>query len=106
MRDFWPRWRRRQIGFASSKNQKDNNKFKIKKNQNCQKIKLYRSLTTKELKKKHASRLVGGVEMGSHGRENSQLGDDWRTRGQGCGWQMGVGKVAAAGPDSPTFACG
>ena len=29
-------------------------------NQNCQKIKLHGSLTTKELKKKHSSRLVGG----------------------------------------------
>ena len=37
-------------------------KTKIK---NCQKIELYGSLTTKELKKKHSSRLVGGVETGS-----------------------------------------
>ena len=44
--------------------------LKIRNNQNCQKIKLYGSLTTKELKKKHSSRLVGGAEMGS----------SWRTR--------------------------
>ena len=44
---------------------KDNNKFKNKNNQNCLQIKLYGSLTTKELKKKHSSRLVGGMEMGS-----------------------------------------
>ena len=39
--------------------------LKIKNNKNYQKIKLYGSLTTKELKKKHSSRLVGRVEMGS-----------------------------------------
>ena len=39
--------------------------LKTKNNQNCQKIKLYGSLTTKELKKKYSSRLVGGVETGS-----------------------------------------
>ena len=39
--------------------------LKGKNNQNCQKIKLYGSLTTKELKKKHSSRQVGGVETGS-----------------------------------------
>ena len=44
---------------------KDNNKFKNKNNQNCQEIKLYGSPTTKEIKKKHYSRLVGGAEMGS-----------------------------------------
>ena len=36
--------------------------FNKKNNQNCQKIKRYRSPKTKELKKKHSSRLVGGVE--------------------------------------------
>ena len=34
--------------------------LKTKTNQNCQKIKLYGSQTTKELKKKHSFRLVGG----------------------------------------------
>ena len=43
--------------------------LKTKNNQNCQKIELYGSLTTKELKK-HSSRLVGGTEMGSLGRED------------------------------------
>ena len=38
--------------------------LKTKNNQNCQKIKLYGSLTTKELKKKHSPRLVERVEMG------------------------------------------
>ena len=39
--------------------------LKTKNNQNCQKTELYGSLTTKELKKKHSSRLVGGVETAS-----------------------------------------
>ena len=39
-------------------------KLKTKNNQKCQKIKLYVSPTTKELKKKHSSRLVGRVELG------------------------------------------
>ena len=43
--------------------------LKTKNNQNCQKIKLYGSLTTKELKK-HSSRLVGGVDTGNWGRED------------------------------------
>ena len=44
--------------------------LKTKNNQNCQKIKLYGSPTTKELKKKHSFRLAGGVEMGSESRED------------------------------------
>ena len=39
--------------------------LKTKNNQNWQKIELYRSLTSKQLKKKHSPRPVGGVEMGS-----------------------------------------
>ena len=39
--------------------------LKTKNNHNCQKTKLYGSPTTKELKKKHSSRLVGGAERGS-----------------------------------------
>ena len=59
--------------------------LKIKNNQNFQKIKLYGSPTTKELKKKHSSRPVGGAKTGR-----------WveRTRG----------KVAACGLGSPTWA--
>ena len=38
--------------------------LKTKSNQNCQKIKLHGSLTTKKLKKP-SHRLVRGVEMGS-----------------------------------------
>ena len=39
--------------------------LKTKNNQNSQKIELYESPTTKELKKKHSSRPVGGAEMDS-----------------------------------------
>ena len=55
--------------------------LKTKNNQNCQKIKLCGSLTTKELKKKHSFRLVGGVEK-THS------------------------KVLAGGLGGPTLACG
>ena len=57
--------------------------LKTKNNQNCQKI-LYGSLTTKELKKKHSSRPVGGAEMGSWGGEDSY---------QGRGWQSGQSHI-------------
>ena len=60
--------------------------LKTKINQNCQKIELYGSPTTKELKKKHSSILVGGAEVGS-----------WAGRTHG--------KVVAGRLDSPTFAC-
>ena len=42
--------------------------LKTKNTQNYQKIELYGSLTTKELKKRHSSRPVGGVER-THGKE-------------------------------------
>ena len=45
--------------------------LKTKSKQNCQKIELYGSLTTKELKKKHSPRLIGGVERGNWGREDT-----------------------------------
>ena len=75
---------------------KDNNKFKNKKNnQSCQKIKLYASLTTKELKKKHSSRLIGGAERSSWGKDSQQ----------GIGWKTRVGEAVASGPGGSTFAC-
>ena len=61
--------------------------LKIRNNQNCQKIILYGSPTTKELKKKHSSRPVGGAEMGS-----------WVERT--------CGKAEAGGLGGPTFECG
>ena len=45
--------------------------LKTKNNQNCQIIKLYESSTTKELKKKHSSRWLGEVEIGSCGGEDA-----------------------------------
>ena len=78
--------------------------LKTKNNQNGQKIKLYGSLTTKELKKKLSSRWVGGVEMGSRGGEDKQ---------QGCGWRPGagervagqLGEAVAGRAGGPTFVC-
>ena len=43
---------------------------RIKKQPELQKIKVYGGPTTKEIKKKHPSRLVGRVEMGSQGGED------------------------------------
>ena len=65
---------------------KDNNKLKNKKQPELTETELYGSLTTKELKKKHTSRPVGGVKMDS-GVE--------RTRS----------KVVDGRPGGPTFAC-
>ena len=61
--------------------------LKTKKYQSCQKIKLYGSLTTKELKKQHSFRPVGGAETGSQSGEDSQQGSGWQT-GQShiCEW--------------------
>ena len=95
--DFWPRWRYRYIHFASSHNQKKDKKFKTKNNQNFQKIELYGSPTTKELKKKPSFILVGRAETGSQGREDRWQGGSWRTR---------VGEAVAGGPGGPTFVCG
>ena len=49
----------------------------MKNNQNFQKIELYGSLTTNELKKKHLSRLVEEGEVGSQGREDTQQVSNW-----------------------------
>ena len=71
--------------------------LRTKNNQkNCQKIKLYGSPTTKELEKKHSSRPVGAVDMGSWGGEDLQQGDGWKTR-----WR----EAEAGRAGGPTFAC-
>ena len=57
--------------------------LKTKNNQNCEKIELYGSPTTKELKKKHSFGLVGGAETDSWGGE----------------------EVVAGGLGGPTFVC-
>ena len=43
-------------------------------------MELYGSLITKELKKKHSFRPVGGVKTGSWGREDKKQGSSWRDR--------------------------
>ena len=68
--------------------------LKTKNNQNWQKMELCGSLTTKELKKKHSSRPVGGVEMGSRVE---------RTRGKVVAGRPG--KAETCRPGGPTFAC-
>ena len=67
--------------------------LKTKNNHNCQKIELYGNLTTKELKKKHSSRPVGGAEMGSVERTHSKA------------VARGLSEAAAGGAGGPTFAC-
>ena len=49
--------------------------LKTNKTQNCQKIELYVSLTTKDLKKPHSSRQVGRVEMTG---QTGMGGEVWR----------------------------
>ena len=87
---FQPRWRHRQILFASSHNQKkDNNQLKNKKQPELpENLTVWKS---EELKKKHSSRVVGGAEMGSQGKE-----DVWPW------WQL----VDQAVPHSPTDKAG
>ena len=51
--------------------------LKTKNNQNHQKIKLHGNPTTKELKKKHSSRLVEEEEVGSQGKEDTQQVSNW-----------------------------
>ena len=70
--------------------------LKTKNNQNSQRIELYGSLTTKELKKKHSSILLGGAETGSWGGEDSWQGSIWRTR---------AGEAVTGRLSSVTFAC-
>ena len=53
------------------------------------------SPTTKEIKKKHLSRLVGGAETGSQGAQVSR-------HGRARGWSR---RVAAGGVGSPTIMC-
>ena len=53
--------------------------LKTKSNKNHKKIELYGSPTTKELQKKHSSRVVGGAETGSRCGEDEQQGSGWWT---------------------------
>ena len=74
--------------------------LKTKYNQNWQKIKLYGSLTTKEFRKKHSSRPVGGVETGSWGGEDAQQGSSWRTRW--TRWRLVVPHLHVDKPEGTT----
>ena len=65
--------------------------LKTKNNQNGQKIELYGSLTTKELKK--TGRRSKDRQLGQRGHTARQWLEDW------------AGKAMAGGPDGPTFAC-
>ena len=66
-------------------------------------MELYGSLTTKEIKKKHSSRPVGGAEMGSwveRTRSNTAAGGPSQVVKCGARWaklQL-AGKAAAGGP--------
>ena len=81
--------------------------LKTKNNQNCQKMELYGSPTTKELKKKHSSRPVGGAEMGSRGREDLQQGNGWQT-GQShiSVWINWEEQLRSDRPQNPGSQCG
>ena len=85
---------------------------KTKKTQNWQKIEPYGSLATKEIKKKHSSRPVGGVETGSwaertHGK--AVAGGPSKVADCGAGWaELQLAREAAAGgpgdrPHNPEF---
>ena len=52
--------------------------LKQKITRTARKSKLYGSLTNKEIKK-HPPQLIGGVEMGSQGRDDLWQGGGWRT---------------------------
>ena len=69
--------------------------LKTKNNQKCKKIKLYRCLTNKKLKKKHSSRPVGRVER-------------WAARAERNHGKAAPGRPSdvAGRAGSPTFACG
>ena len=78
--------------------------LKTKNNQNSQKIEVYGSPTTKELKKKHSFRPVGGVEMGSWGGEDLGKEGGWRTKSSKTA-AGGPGQVLADRAGSPTLLC-
>ena len=92
---------------------KDNNNLKTKNTQNRQKIELYGSPTTKEIKK-HSSRPVGGVDTGSQverTRGKVVAGGRSEVADCGAGWEklQLAGEAAAGGqgdrPCNPDFQC-
>ena len=93
-------------------NKRTTTNLKTKNNQNCQKIELYGSLTTKEIKKKHLSRLVGGVKPGSWAERTCGKAAASKPREVvdcGVGWaKLQLARKAAAGgqcdrPRNPEF---
>ena len=70
--------------------------LKTKNNQNCQKIKVYGSLTTKEIKKKHSSRPVEGVETSWAERTRGKARAGRDSEVADCG--MGQARVQLADP--------
>ena len=70
--------------------------FKTKNNQNLQKIELYGSSTTNNLKKKYLFRWVGGVEPRNWGVRAEKIH---------CGGGKAVVEVPG-GMGCPTFMCG
>ena len=78
--------------------------LKTKTNQNCQKIELYGSLTTKELKKKHSSRLVREAEIGSLNGKDMQQGGSWQTGWSHTGVQINQKEqLGSKTPRNPGF---
>ena len=77
--------------------------LKTKNNQNYQKIELYGTLTTKELKKKHSPRPVGGVGWAAGRRE--LVARWWVSGGPGEAVAGRPGEAADCGPGGPTFVC-
>ena len=86
MLDFRPRWRHRKTHCTEFHNQKkDDNKFKNKKQSELPENKtVWKSNNQGVIKKKHSSRLVGGMETGSSAeRTHGQA----PAGGQGGCWQ-------------------
>ena len=67
------------LHFLTQQKRRITTNLNTKNNQNCQKIKLHGTSTTKEIKK-YSSRLVGGAQTGRWGGEDSQQGGGWWTR--------------------------
>ena len=75
--------------------------LKTKSNKNCQKIELYGSPTTKELKKKDSHIPVGGAETGSQAERTWGKVAAEGLGGQEVSWQTRMDKVASGTPAVP-----
>ena len=99
--DFWPRWRHTVPPHTTKRRTTTN--LKTKNNQNWQKIELYGSLTTKELKKKLIQTSKRGRDGQPDGKDSRQ-GSSWRTRA-GKVEAGGLGKAVSCRLASPMFMC-